>query len=66
MVGPHTFIEKPIVPAEYVGRIRGALRSTQGGEGPPDDREILRERVRARLDEATTEQLRAALMVLEA
>ena len=66
MVGPHTFLEKPIVPAEYVRRIREALRSAQGGESSPDDREILRAQVLARLDRATTEQLREALKVLEA
>jgi two-component system, OmpR family, alkaline phosphatase synthesis response regulator PhoP len=64
MVGPHTFVEKPIVPAEYVGRVRAALRSAPGAGTPEDEGEILRERILARLTAATTDQLREALRVL--
>jgi CheY-like chemotaxis protein len=65
MVGPHTFIEKPIVPSEYVGRIRAALRAMPEGAGATaEEGEILRRRILERLDGATPDQLRAVLRVL--
>ena len=66
VVGPHAFMEKPIVPAKYVERIRQAL-NISGGQSPasPGPKDDVRSQVMEKLGSASDEQLEKILSLLK-
>jgi hypothetical protein len=65
VVGPHAFLEKPIVPSEYVKRIRQHLEMAEVEATPGDEKDELKDRVMERLSGASREELEAILKVLK-
>ena len=61
LVGPHSYIEKPVAPSEYIGKIRGALGLEQVEEGNEED---LRAKLKDRLMTADKDKLEEALKLL--
>jgi CheY-like chemotaxis protein len=59
VVGPHSFIEKPVVPSEYIKKVREALGLSA------DSAEYLKEKIQDGLKSASTDKLQKALDALK-
>lgn len=64
VVGPHAFMEKPILPSECTRKIRQHLEMAEIEEKPPDEEEALRNQVLERLGRASKDDLEEILKVL--
>lgn len=65
LIGPHAFMEKPIIPDEYVKRIRRALKMSEVEGISPKGGDDLRRKVFEHLTTAGEDQLRKILDILE-
>lgn len=65
VVGPHAFMEEPILPSEYTREIRRHLEMAEIEEKPPDEKEALRNQVLERLGKASKDDLEEILKVLQ-
>ena len=61
LLSPHSYIEKPIMPSEYIEKVREALGLEAVGNSGTED---LKTRVRDKLKIATKDKLQEALKVL--
>ena len=62
LVGPHSYIEKPIVPSEYIKKVRESLGLNVIGNSEAED---LRAKLQDKLRTASKEALEQALKTLE-
>ena len=61
IVGPHSYIEKPVVPSEYIARVREAL----GISGDTSsDSESIKDKIKDGLKNASKEKLKKVLDAL--
>jgi CheY-like chemotaxis protein len=65
LIGPHVFMEKPIVPEDYVTRIRQALHMSDIVEMPAEGSDELRTKVLEQLSTAGEDQLKKILKFLK-
>ena len=61
LVGPHSYIEKPIVPSEYIQKIKEALGLEESNIAGSDD---LKTKIKDKLKTAKKEKLQETLKVL--
>ncbi|MFH2011661.1 MAG: response regulator [Pseudomonadota bacterium] len=62
LVSPHSYIEKPIIPSEYIKKIKESLGLEATGNSVTED---LKSKVKDKLKTANKDKLKEALKVLE-
>ncbi len=62
IVGPHSYVEKPVVPSEYIKKVNGAL-GLESNDGA--DANGIKEKIKDGLKNASREKLKKALDALE-